>query len=40
MERTFVDFEDILNTVIGAPSAGQTLAAMNEEEVSRFREVL
>jgi len=40
VKRTFADFDDLWNTVLGGPSAGQTLAAMNEEEVSRFRELL
>ena len=40
VERTFADFDDLWNTVLGGPSAGQTLATMNEEDVSRFRELL
>ncbi len=40
VERTFADFDDLWNTVLGGPSAGQTLATMNEQEVSRFRELL
>lgn len=38
--RSSADFDDIWNTVLGGPSAGQALAAMNEEAVSRFRELL
>ncbi len=40
VERTFADFDDVWNTVLGGPSAGQALAAMAVEEVSRFRELL
>ena len=40
VERTFADYDDLWNTVLGGPSAGQTLAAMNGEDVSRFRELL
>jgi len=40
VERTYTDFDDLWTTVLGGPSAGQTLAAMSKEEVSRFREVL
>lgn len=40
VERTFTNFDDLWNTVLGGPSAGQALAAMSEEEVSRFRELL
>jgi hypothetical protein len=40
VERTYTDFDDLWNTVLGGPSAGQALAAMGEEELSHFREVL
>ena len=40
VERTYSDFDDLWNTVLGGPSAGQALAAMNEEERARFRQVL
>jgi ubiquinone/menaquinone biosynthesis C-methylase UbiE len=40
VERTYTDFDDLWNTVLGGPSAGQALAVMNEEDVSRFRELL
>ena len=40
VERTYTDFDDLWNTVLGGPSAGQALAVMSEEDVSGFREVL
>jgi hypothetical protein len=40
VERTYTDFDDLWNTVLGGPSAGQALAAMSEEERTRFRELL
>jgi SAM-dependent methyltransferase len=40
VERTFADFDDFWSTLLGGPSAGQALAAMNEEERSGFRELL
>ena len=40
VERTYTDFDDLWNTILGGPCAGQALAVMSEEEVSRFREVL
>ncbi len=40
VKRTYTDFDDLWNIVLGGPSAGQALAVMSEEEVSRFREVL
>ena len=40
VERTYSDFDDLWNTVLGGPSAGQALAAMNEEERGHFRQVL
>jgi SAM-dependent methyltransferase len=40
VERTFDDFEDFWSTLLGGPSAGQALAAMNEEERSGFRALL
>jgi len=40
VERTYTDFDDLWNTVLGGPSAGQALAVMGEADVSRFREVL
>ena len=33
-------FDDLWNTVLGGPSAGQALEAMSEEERTRFRELL
>ncbi|MEI6829317.1 MAG: methyltransferase domain-containing protein [Synechococcaceae cyanobacterium ELA445] len=40
VERTYTDFDDVWSTLLGGPSAGQALAAMNEEERSGFRELL
>ena len=40
VERTYTDFDDLWNTVLGGPSAGQALEAMSEEERTRFRELL
>jgi len=40
VERTFADFEDFWSTLLGGPSAGQALRAMNEEERSGFRDLL
>jgi ubiquinone/menaquinone biosynthesis C-methylase UbiE len=40
VERTYPDFNDLWNTVLGGPSAGQALAAMSEEERTHFRELL
>jgi ubiquinone/menaquinone biosynthesis C-methylase UbiE len=40
VERTYTDFDDLWTTILGGPSAGQTLATMGEEDVSKFREVL
>ncbi len=40
VERTFADYDEFWNTLLGGPSAGQALAAMNEEERSGFRELL
>ncbi len=40
VERTFADFDDFWSTLLGGPSAGQALAAMNEEERSGFRDLL
>lgn len=40
VERTFADFEEFWETILGGPSAGQALRAMNEEERSGFRELL
>jgi SAM-dependent methyltransferase len=40
VERTFTDIDDFWSTLLGGPSAGQALAAMNEEERSGFRELL
>jgi len=40
VERTYTDFDDLWNTVLGGPSAGQALAVMSEEERTRFRELL
>jgi hypothetical protein len=40
VERTYTDFDDLWNTVLGGPSAGQVLGAMSEEERTRFLELL
>ena len=40
VERNYTDFDDLWNTVLGGPSAGQALEAMSEEERTRFRELL
>jgi len=40
VERTYTDFDDLWNTVLGGPSVGQALAAMSEGDVSQFRDVL
>ena len=40
VERTYNDFDDLWTTVRGGPSAGQALAVMGEQDVSRFRELL
>jgi SAM-dependent methyltransferase len=40
VERTFADFDDVWSTLLGGPSAGQALTAMNEGERSRFRALL
>ena len=40
VERTFVDVEDLWTTLLGGPSAGQAIAAMDEQERSSFRELL
>jgi SAM-dependent methyltransferase len=40
VERTFADFEDFWSTLLGGPSAGQALGAMNKEERSGFRDLL
>ena len=40
VERTFPDFDDFWSTLLGGPSAGQALAAMNEEERDRFHGLL
>ena len=40
VERTFVDVDDLWTTLLGGPSAGQAIAAMNEQERSSFRELL
>jgi hypothetical protein len=40
VERTFADFDDVWSTLLGGPSAGQALAAMNAAERSRFRALL
>lgn len=40
VERSYTDFDDLWTTVLGGPSAGQALAAMNEQERTRFRELL
>jgi SAM-dependent methyltransferase len=40
VERTFVDVDDLWTTLLGGPSAGQAIAAMDEEERMRFRALL
>jgi len=40
VERTYIDFDDLWTTVLGGPSAGQALAVMNGEDVSKFRKAL
>jgi SAM-dependent methyltransferase len=40
VERTFANFDDFWNTLLGGLSAGQALAAMNEEERCGFRPLL
>ena len=40
VKRSFADFDDVWNTILGGPSAGQAIAAMSEEEISGFRELL
>jgi SAM-dependent methyltransferase len=40
VERSFLGFDDVWNTLRGGPSIGQALAAMNEEERSRFHALL
>jgi hypothetical protein len=41
VERNYTDLlDDLWNTVLGGPSAGQALEAMSEEERTRFRELL
>lgn len=40
VERSFADFDAFWSTLLGGPSAGQALAAMNEVERSGFRDLL
>jgi hypothetical protein len=40
VERTFADLDDLWTTLLGGPSAGQAIAAMDEQERSNFRELL
>jgi len=40
VERSFIDCDDLWDTVLLGPSAGQALAAMNGEGVSQFRKAL
>ena len=40
VERNYTDFHDLWNTVLGGPSAGQAIAAMDEQERSSIRELL
>ncbi|MFM1811477.1 MAG: hypothetical protein RLZZ336_415 [Cyanobacteriota bacterium] len=40
VERTYTDFDDLWQTVLGGPSAGQLLTAMNEEERTSYRRLL
>ena len=40
VERTFADVDDLWTTLLGGPSAGQAIAAMDEQERSSFRALL
>ena len=40
VERTFADMDDLWTTLLGGPSAGQAIAAMDEPERSSFRALL
>lgn len=40
VERSFDDFDDVWNTILAGPSAGQALATMNEEDRTGFRTLL
>jgi SAM-dependent methyltransferase len=40
VQRTYTNFDDLWNTVLGGPSAGQALTAMSEEERTSFRALL
>ena len=40
VERTFADVDDLWTTLLGGPSAGQAIAAMDEQERSSFRDLL
>lgn len=37
VQRTFADFDDYWTTILGAPSAGATLALMSAEELAQFK---
>jgi hypothetical protein len=40
VERIFSNYDDLWNTILGGPSAGQAIAAMDEQERSSFRALL
>lgn len=40
VQRTFADFDDYWTTVLGAPSVGSKLAAMNSEEIAHLKDAL
>ncbi len=40
VERSFAGFQELWSTLLGGPSAGQALAAMDEGERSRFSDLL
>ena len=40
VERIFSNYDDLWNTLLSGPSAGQAIAAMDEQERSSFRELL
>ena len=37
VQRTFGDFDDYWTTILGAPSAGPTLAAMSADDLARLK---
>jgi hypothetical protein len=40
VERIFSNYDDLWDTLLGGPSAGQAIAAMDEQERSSFRALL